>query len=145
MREKYRYLEHTADVEFLAYGASLDELFGNALLAMFDTSADIRKLARQRSRRMRFRLKEASNDTAGLLWRTLQGALSVASAKGIFAYSVAGLKVRETKKGYALEATILGRKGAAEFAKLDVKGVSRYELDVSRVGRHFEARAVLDV
>jgi SHS2 domain-containing protein len=145
MRERYRYVEHTADVEFVAYGAGMDELFRNALLAMFDTAADIRKLAGQRRSPVKFSLKEDSNDTKDLLWLTLQDSLSKASAKGIFAYGVSKLNIKETKRGYALEAVILGRKETPGVAKLDVKGVSKYDLNINRIGRHFEASVVLDV
>ena len=145
MRERYRYVEHTADVEFVAYGAGMDELFRNALLAMFDTAADIRKLAGQRRSPVKFSLKEDSNDTKDLLWLTLQDSLSKASAKGVFSYGVSGLSIKETKKGYVLDAVILGRKETPEAAKLDVKGVSKYDLDISKTGRRFEASVVLDV
>ncbi len=145
MRRKYRYTEHTADVEFIAYGASMDELFENALLAMFDTAADIRKLATQRSCQIKFSLKDASGDIDDLLWRVLQDALSIASAKGAFAYGVSRLSIKETKKGYALAAAVLCRKETVAVAKLDVKGVSKYDLHITKIKGHFEASAVLDV
>ncbi len=145
MREKYKYIEHTADVEFVAYGADNEELFRNALLAMFDTGADIKKLARQTSHLMKFSLKEDSKDLNDLLWFTLQDALSIASAKGIFAYGVSELNIKETKKGYALDAIMLGKKETTASAKLDVKGVSKYDLHINKIGRRFEASVVLDV
>ncbi len=145
MREKYRYVEHTADVEFVAFGADIEELFGNALLAMFNTASDIKKLARQKSREIKFSVKETSDETNDLLWLALQDSLSMALAKGIFAYHVSELKIKETEKGYALSAVIVGRKETAELAKLDVKGVSKYDLHVSKKHGHFEASVVLDV
>jgi SHS2 domain-containing protein len=118
MAAGYRYVEHTADVEFIASGASMEELLSNALLAMFDTAADLKMLARQRSRQVRFRLKEKAGDAKDLLWSSLQDTLS---------------------------AVILCRKSTAECAKLDVKGVSKYELDIVRKGKRLEASVVLDV
>jgi SHS2 domain-containing protein len=142
---KYRYVEHTADVEFVAYGADMGGLFRNALLAMFDTAADIRRLSRQRTRAVRFSLEESSDDPKELLWDSLQDALSKASAKGLFAYRVQSLSVRKTRRGVALKAVVLGRKGSPECAKLDVKGVSKYDMGVKKAGRHYEASIVLDV
>jgi len=38
--EKYEYLEHTADAKFKAYGATLEEAFENAALAMMNVMID---------------------------------------------------------------------------------------------------------
>ena len=145
MRRRYRYVEHTADVEFVAYGRKPDELFKNAFLAMFDTAADIKLLSKQKSRTIRFSLKERSEEAEDLLWRALQDALSIASARGLFAYGVESLHLEETKKGLVLSATLLCKKETAELAKLDVKGVSKYDLVVSKKGGRLEASVVLDV
>lgn len=145
MRQRYRYIEHTADVEFVAYGASIEELFSNALLAMFDTGADTKKVSAQKSRQMRILLKESSESAEDLLWSALQDSLSIASAKGAFAYKVSELSIEETKKGYSLKAVILGKKATTDAARLDVKGVSKYDLGIRKKGRNFEASVVLDV
>ena len=39
-QKQYEYLEHTADVKFLAYGKTLEEVFENAALAMFNVMVD---------------------------------------------------------------------------------------------------------
>ena len=41
---KYKFLEHTADAKFQAYGATLEEAFKNAALAMFSIIVDTRKV-----------------------------------------------------------------------------------------------------
>jgi SHS2 domain-containing protein len=38
--EKFEYLEHTADAEFIAYGGTVDETFVNAALAMTNLMID---------------------------------------------------------------------------------------------------------
>ena len=43
---RYRFIPHTADVRFLAYGDSIGQMLENSLLAMFDTQADIRSVER---------------------------------------------------------------------------------------------------
>ncbi len=145
MRRGYRFVGHTADVEFEAYGSGVEELFRNALLAMFDTAADVHKLARQRSAPVGFPLKEKSKDLSDLLWMTLQDALSAASAKGLFGYKVPQLKVAESKGLYSLSAEILGRKETPQLSKLDVKGVSKYDLNVTKSKKGMKSTVVLDV
>ncbi|RLG11686.1 archease, partial [Candidatus Pacearchaeota archaeon] len=34
MREKYKFLEHTADIKFQAFGDSIEEVFKNSALAL---------------------------------------------------------------------------------------------------------------
>ena len=58
MAKGYEFVDHTADVEFVAYGKTLEELFKNALLAQFDTIADIRKLAKSKQNAQTFLVSE---------------------------------------------------------------------------------------
>src|SRR5659263_230184 len=44
-QKQYEYLEHTADIKFLAYGRTLEELFENAALAMFNVMIDTGKVS----------------------------------------------------------------------------------------------------
>jgi SHS2 domain-containing protein len=41
MGVKYEFLEHTADVGLKAYGSTLEEIFENAALGMFDLMTDV--------------------------------------------------------------------------------------------------------
>ncbi|MHC4276271.1 MAG: archease [Planctomycetota bacterium] len=42
--ERYRLIEHTADLAFVAYGKDVRELFQNAAFALFDVYADLSKV-----------------------------------------------------------------------------------------------------
>ena len=42
---KFEFLEHTADVYISAHGATMEEAFGNATLAMFEVMTDTEKIA----------------------------------------------------------------------------------------------------
>ena len=42
--EKYKFLEHTADAKFQAFGATLEEAFSNAALAMFSVMTEPEKI-----------------------------------------------------------------------------------------------------
>jgi SHS2 domain-containing protein len=41
---RYRYIEHPSDVGFEAYGATLEELFANAALAMYSFMTDVEEI-----------------------------------------------------------------------------------------------------
>ena len=42
---KHKFLPHTADVKFRAYGKSLEEAFSNAALALTEVIADPKKVS----------------------------------------------------------------------------------------------------
>jgi SHS2 domain-containing protein len=42
--ERYRLIEHTGDLAFVAYGKDVRELFQNAAFALFDVYADLSKV-----------------------------------------------------------------------------------------------------
>ena len=42
--QKYKFLEHTADAKFQAYGKNMEEAFSNAALAMFSVITDTKKI-----------------------------------------------------------------------------------------------------
>ena len=48
--KKYEYLEHTADIKFLAYGETVEEVFENAALAMFNVIIDTEKVSGETER-----------------------------------------------------------------------------------------------
>ena len=141
----YSYRAHTAEIEFVASGRSLRAMFRSALLAVFDTSAEVARLRRMRGRAYRVRIRESSRELRELLWSALQGAVSQADARGLFLYGVESLAVRKEEGVYRLDAVLLGRRVGAEYSRLEVKGVSMYDIRVTLRSGVYKAEVVLDV
>ncbi len=141
----YRYVEHTADVEFIARGSTPEELFRNSLLAMFETNAYIGRLGRSREPSRSIKIRDAAPDIGTLLWYVLQDALSAADAEQLFVYRIRGIAVKKKGNGLDASATLWGRSRELKYSKLEVKGVSRYDLKVSKTSRGYRASVVLDV
>ncbi len=144
-RKGYEFMNHTADVELLAHGKSPEEAFANALLAMFDTSANIGALAKLKGKVKRLRIKDEASSLEDLLWVTLQDALSLADAKGIYCYKVNRVKITESEGSYAITAELSAKDENPKYSVIYVKGVSRFDLKVEKKGKEYRARAVLDV
>ena len=51
---KYKFLEHTADIMFEAYGKTLNELFENSALAIFESTANIKTVKAKIKKEIRF-------------------------------------------------------------------------------------------
>ncbi len=143
--KKYRYLDHTADIEFVAFGKTKEEAFANSLLAMFNVISDTDKLSASKSRTKRIKIADAAPDMEELLWRVLQDALSNADAEGMFAYDVESVSIKEKDGSYRFSAYVLCRGKDPDLAKFDVKGVSRFDMKLSSDNGGFSASVVLDV
>ena len=92
-RKGYEFVEHTADVEFIARGKNLESLFKNALLAQFETIADIKKLAASEEKDKNFSIHEKAKNLEDLLWFVLQDALSLSDSKGLYGYDISSIKL----------------------------------------------------
>ncbi len=140
----YEFVDHTADVEFVAYGKTLEELFKNALLAQFDTIADIKKAALAKAKEQKFTISERARTLDDLLWFVLQDALSISDAEGLYGYGIRSITISEAGE-YTAEITTKAKKKSKSLSKLDVKGVSKFDLKILRGANGFEASVVLDV
>ncbi len=70
-------IEHPADVGFLAYGGTLEELFSNAALAMLSLACDPTSIAEREQRELR----ATGVDVEALLFSWLAEILAVADAE----------------------------------------------------------------
>ncbi len=141
----YKYVNHTADVEFVASGKNVEEAFSNAMLALFDTIADIRTARKSGRKKSSFRISEKSDNLNDLLWLALQDCLSVSDAKGVYAHSVKSISIKEKGDKRMLSATLSAVEEDPSLSKIYVKGISRFDLSVKATKGGYAARAVLDV
>lgn len=144
-QEPYRYLEHTADVEFIAFGKNMEECFRNALMATFNTISYIDKIASSKGKGTTFIVKDRANNLEDLLWYALQDTVSIADSRSLFPFKILSLKITENKGAYHINTSILAKEREEKVSKLDVKGVSRYNLKIERTKKSTEATVVLDV
>jgi SHS2 domain-containing protein len=141
---RFRFVDHTADIEFIAYGKDEGELFSNALAALFETMADTGALSRLDKKRARVTVKEKADSLEDLLWYTLQHTLSITESRRIFAYEVAGIEVGQEAGKFFCNAKIYAKEKKDEYSKLAVKGVSKYGMQITK-GKGMEAKVIVDV
>lgn len=145
MRAGYRFIDHTADVEFIASGESVEAMFKNAFLALFDTISYTKKVSGQDSKAQTFLVKESATELDRMLWYVLQDTVSIAASKELFPYRVDHIRLIKRAKKFGFTAEITAKKQTAKYAKLDVKGISLYDLKISKKGKLFCASVVMDV
>lgn len=147
MRSKkdYKFISHTADVEFIAFGSTREECFKNALMAMFETTAYTSKLSKLKSKDHSFIVKDRAKKLEDLLWYAMQDTLSISDSKEIFAYKVNGIEIKQKDGKYSIKFKVIGKQKQDDVSKLEVKGVARYNLGIKNTKKGLEATVVLDV
>ncbi len=65
---KFKFIEHTADVGIEAYGETLEEMFSNAALGLFELMADTKEVEEKE----KFKIKAKGEDLQSLLYDFLE-------------------------------------------------------------------------
>jgi len=138
---RFKFLEDiaTADVAFEAYGKSLEELFENTGLALFEAMADTKSIINHQS----LVISHQSDTIEGLLFDFLNELIFLKDTQGMV---FGKFKVKIWGK-YKLEAEVWGEKIDPERHKLkvDVKGITMHEFRIRETERGYLARVVLDI
>ncbi len=140
----YRFLEGLtlADVAFEATGKTLDELFKNAALALFDINVDI-KSVKKKSKKS---IKLSAENIEQLMFKFLDELIFLKDKFSVV-FSDCKVKVKEQKNNYSLEATLYGDKIDPEKQKLgvDAKAVTMHMFEVKKDGNIYKARIIIDI
>ncbi len=112
--ERFRYLEHTADAKFQAFGATLEEAFANAALAVASLMWDPARVVTVRREAVRVE----GNDLEQLLMAFLEEILYLLDTRQFLLHRAAEVRISRGREGYELEAVFVG----------DEAGTGRYEI-----------------
>jgi SHS2 domain-containing protein len=145
VKVRFEILEHPADVGFLAYGATLAELFENAALAMCSLVCAPEKI----ENRQRREIAAGGLDIEALLYAWLAEILAVADAEQLVLCSVKVADLREPSGKIAGEVrgTVQGEKFSRERhdAGTYIKAVTLHQFAVGQVPEGYRARVFLDL
>lgn len=136
---KYKFLEHTADVKFQAFGKTLGEAFENSALAMFTTMYDGKV-----GGKIKKKIKASGKDLESLLYNFLEELIVLFDAEGFFLSSIK-VKIDDKGKMKKIEAEAIGDKAENYEMKIDVKAVTYHEMFVKKQKGKFICQVVLDV
>ena len=141
--KKYEYIEHTADIKFQAFGKSLEEVFENSALAMFNAISDDKiKLIEKK----KISVFTEGKDNESLLYEFLEELLVLFDSEHFMLGKIENLNI----KGKKLIAEISGDKVENYDIKIDVKAITYNDMFVkeekeTKEKRKFISQVVLDV
>ena len=123
---KYEILPHTADGKFKAFGESLEERFGNAVLAMFSFMFKIDEI----EPKIRKKIHATGNDEKSLLYSWLEEFLYLLDAEAFIPSKVEKIKITKTAKGFEITGVLLGDKVGEHKHIGSVKAITYAEMEI---------------
>jgi SHS2 domain-containing protein len=136
---KYKFLPHTADMKFQAYGLSLEKVFANSALAMREIITKGIKI----NPKIRKIVKIKADDLSGLLYKFLEEFLFLLDSRAFIASKISKIKINKEK--FELHAVILGDKAKKYKLSNDVKAVTYNNMFVKKEKGKWACQVVLDV
>ena len=135
---KYKYLEHTADAKFRAFGKDIDEVFANSALAMFNILGDTTKV--KVTKRKKIKIK--SRNYERLLYDFLEEILFLLDTEDFFLHKVEKIKISEN---FELEADIVGDDYKNYELKSDIKAITYSDMSIKKTDNGYEIVVVVDI
>lgn len=136
--DKFKFLEHTADIKFQAFGKSLEKAFENSALAMFNAMSNDKIKPK-----IKKKIKVNGDDLENLLYAFLEQMLFLLDSENFFLSKVGKIKINEKK--LVLEAEVSGDDAEKYEMKIDVKAVTYNEMFVKKIKNNWVCQVVLDV
>ncbi len=136
----FKYLEHTADAEFIAYGHTIDEAFVNAARAMCGLVVEPEKVKVSETREISL----ISGSPEDLLYDWLSEILYLSEVDYLV---FSRFEVKITQDGeYRLQGKACGEKmRPGHEVSLHIKAVTYHDLRVEKRNNIYEAQVLLDI
>jgi SHS2 domain-containing protein len=132
---KYKYLEHTADVKFRAFGKSLEEAFVNSAYAMMNV------LFEGKVKEVKIKkIKVKGIDEKGLLYSFLEEILFLLNTEYFLLSRVKKIEIKNNE----LTAELIGDDSRSYNLGLDIKAVTYNDMFIKKE-KDFVVQVVLDI
>lgn len=140
---KFEFLEHTADVYIAAHGATMEETFANAALAMFEVMTDTEKISPDH----KDLVEVEAEDEYALLYSWLEALLVKFEVKGMLYSKFEVTNFKETNDGFKLKATVWGEKFNPEKhpQKVAVKAATYHQMEIIKERDKATMMFILDI
>lgn len=139
LMERYKLLDHTADIGIIAFGEDISEAFGNAAYAMFDILTDIGKIKEKSS----FEVQVSADNAAELLVVWLNELLYQYEVERFICRRFSIDDMDET----SLHALVFGEKidPVRHEIRTEIKSVTYHQFRVEKTDDGWEAQVIFDV
>ena len=136
--KKFRFLPHTADRKFQAFGKTLEEVFENSALALFNIVYD-----EKISENKKFKISVKGKDLESLMYNFLEEFLVLIDSKNFLPTQIKNLKLN--KKKFEIKAEVVGDNAKNYNVSEHVKAITYNEMFVKKEKGKWIAQVVLDI
>lgn len=139
MNNKFKFLEHTADIKFIAKGKNLEESFKNSALAVSNSMCkeEIKK-------KIIKRIKITGKDKESLLYNFLDQIIYLFDAEYFLISDVKSIKINKKDQFY-LSCELVGDKSEKYEIAEHIKSVTYSEMKIERKHDAYIIQVVLDI
>lgn len=139
--ERYKFLSHTADAKFQAFGKTLEEAFANAALALSSLMWNWEKI----EKRKEYPVAVQGNDLPQLLNNFLEEIIYLLDTKMFLLSSAGEVKIEKKGSQYLLEALFRGDEYSSKYKIFgEVKAITYNEMKIEK-NDHFTLQVVVDI
>ena len=140
---KFEFLEHTADVLISAHGASLEQAFENAALAMFEVMTDTKKI----NTIEKDTVEVEAEDEYALLYSWLEALLVKFEVNGMLCSKFEILGLEDNSEGFKLKANVWGERFNPEKhpQRVAVKAVTYHRMEIIKEHDKVTVEFILDI
>lgn len=124
MDKKFKFLEHTADIKFQAFGKTKTQMFENAGLAMFKATSDDSVKSK-----IKKTISVKGKDNESLMYNFLEELLFLFDTQH---FILSKIKIKINEKDKSLTAKISGDFAEDYDIKIDIKAVTYNEMFVKK-------------
>lgn len=142
MEAFHRFLDHTADVMFVAKADNLPELFNHCALAVEDTMVEVDNV----KAKTKIKILGEDDKVEGLLFSFLDDLVFFKDYKQLV-FSKFEITIEEKNGKYVLQCFAYGEKidHTRHEPKVDVKAVTMHLFKVEKIGETWKAQVILDI
>lgn len=134
---RYKFLEHTADVKFQAFGKDIEEVFKNSFLALNETILGKKKIKEKE----KIKISAKGGDYESLLYGFLEEIIYLIDAEGFVSSSIKEIRIN----GFKLSAVLTGDKVKNYKFTNRVKAVTYHDMFVKKEKGKWISQVVVDV
>ena len=135
---KYKFLEHTADIKFQAFGKSIEKVFENSAKALIKTIYS-KKIKRRISKTISIKAK----DFESLIYNFLEEIIVLIDTDSFLCSNIKNLKIDQKK--FTLTAVLIGDNSEKYNIQTHVKAVTMGDIFVKQEGKKWISQVVLDI
>ena len=140
-----RYVDHTADIAFIANGRSIEECIENACAAMLNAMLDVPKVNRIRAPVKSIMVNESADSLEYLTWFTLEHVLEEVDEKALNAFEFRVDRLFEVKKKHSLHGRLYYKDADDDCRMLSIKAVTPHGMKLTKKAGKYSIKVTADV